>query len=236
MELHLGTNRSASRTGFAAMSLTASSACPVVQTGVTRNWKSMLPVFQTAGVTLRELRVSDAPSLLGMLATDEVSRFVSPPPTNVEGFERFIAWTHDMRRAGTYACFAVVPRGWDVAVGLLQVRALSSDFSVAEWGFVIGAQFWGTGLFLESAELTVDFAVDIVGVDRLEARAVTLNGRGNGALAKLGAVREATLRASFDKGGQHFDQFLWSILADDWRLRRGEVDWGGSKVNLRRLA
>lgn len=230
MELHLGTARPTSLTPATAVTSVALDTRPVVRTGVTRNWKAMLPVFQTAGVTLRELRASDAPSLLQLLATDEVSRFVSPPPTTIDGFERFITWTHEMRRAGTYACFAVVPRGWDVAVGLLQVRALTPDFSVAEWGFAIGAQFWGTGLFLESAELTVDFAVDLVGVHRLEARAVTLNGRGNGALAKLGAVCEATLQASFAKGGRHFDQYLWSILADDWRVRRAQVDWRANRL------
>lgn len=180
----------------------------------------MVPVLQTAGLTLRELRQTDAPSLLRLLATEEVARFVSPPPTSIEGFERFIAWTHDQRRAGTYACFAIVPRARDVAVGLLQVRALTPDFALAEWGFAIGAPYWGTGLFVESAALTLDFAFDVLGVVRLEARAVTLNGRGNGALAKLGAVREATLRGSFSKDGRHFDQYLWSLVADDWRHRQ----------------
>ena len=125
-----------------------------------------------------------------------------------------------MRQAGRCACFAVVPQGLDRAVGLLQLKALTTDFAVAEWGFAIGAPFWGTGLFMESAALTVDLALDLVGVHRLEARAVTLNGRGNGALMKLGAVREAVLRRSFDRGGRRYDQYLWSILAHEWRERR----------------
>ncbi len=41
--------------------------------------------------------------------TVEVSRFISPPPTTVEGFERFILWAQRERQAGNYACFAVVP-------------------------------------------------------------------------------------------------------------------------------
>ena len=43
-------------------------------------------------VVMRELRASDAPSLFALLTTEEVSRFISPPPSTVEGFERFIAW------------------------------------------------------------------------------------------------------------------------------------------------
>ena len=50
-----------------------------------------LPVLAAGKVTLRELRLSDAAALLELLTTDEVARFISPPPTTVEAFERFIA-------------------------------------------------------------------------------------------------------------------------------------------------
>ncbi len=51
------------------------------------NWRQTLPVLAGTMVTLRELRLSGAPSLLTMLSTDEVARFISPPPTTVDGFE-----------------------------------------------------------------------------------------------------------------------------------------------------
>jgi RimJ/RimL family protein N-acetyltransferase len=124
----------------------------------------------------------------------------------------------------------VVPRGFDRAVGILQFRALTPDFTIAEWGFAIGVPFWGTGLFMESADVTLDFAIELMGVQRLEARAVTLNGRGNGALTKLGAVREAVLRQSFSKGGVDYDQYLWGILAADRRARRPALDWGRDRL------
>ena len=68
--------------------------------------------------------------------------------------------------------------------------------------------------------MVVNFAIDTLGVLRLEARAVIANGRGNGALRKIGAVQEGVLRRSFVRNGQHHDQVLWGILADDWRLQR----------------
>ena len=146
---------------------------------------SGLPLLRGELVTLRELRASDAPSLCALLTTEEVSRFVSPPPTTVDGFERFIAWTQRQRLAGTYACYAVTLHGFDTAIGIIQVRADSSTgFETAEWGFILGSAFWGTGVFQESAALVLDFAFDTLGVQRLEARAAVLNGRGNGALAE----------------------------------------------------
>jgi ribosomal-protein-alanine N-acetyltransferase len=184
---------------------------------VTSDWRNALPVLAGAKVTLRELQVSDAASLFAMLTPEEVSRFISPPPTTVAGFERFIAWACAERAAGRYACFAVVPHGMQTAIGLFQVRQLEPGFATAEWGFALGSAFWGTGLFMDGAQMVVNFAIDTLGVSRLEARAAVANGRGNGALRKLGAVQEGVLRRSFLKNGQFLDQMLWSILGEEWR-------------------
>jgi RimJ/RimL family protein N-acetyltransferase len=159
-----------------------------------------------------------------MLGTEEVARFISPPPTTVEGFEQFIQWTHNQRLAGTYVCFAVVPVGYDRAIGLFQVRQLEPGFATAEWGFAIGSGFWGTGVFLECARLVVDFAFEEIGVNRLEARSCVRNGRGNGALRKVGALQEGVLRRSFFRNGVHLDQVLWSILREDWY--QAKAVWG----------
>lgn len=190
----------------------------------TSDWRQALPVLNGAMVTLRELRLSDAPSLLAMLSTEEVARFISPPPTTVDGFERFIAWTHRERAAGNYICFGVVPHGCDSAIGIFQVRQLEPGFATAEWGFAIGSAFWGTGVFMDGAKLTIDFAFDAVGTHRLEARAAVANGRGNGALRKVGAMQEGILRKSFLRNGEYLDQTLWTILDEDWR--RAKSVWG----------
>ena len=190
---------------------------------VSTDWRTGLPVLRGRTVSLRELRASDARSLFAMLSTEEVARFISPPPSTVEGFERFIAWTLRQRLAGTYACFAVTLEGSDTAIGIFQLRELEPGFGTAEWGFAIGSPYWGTGTFQEGAELMATFAFDVVGVHRLEARAAVRNGRGNGALRKLGAVQEGVLRKSFLKNGEYIDQMLWTILKDEWR--QAKVVW-----------
>jgi ribosomal-protein-alanine N-acetyltransferase len=114
----------------------------------------------------------------------------------------------------------VTLKGFDTAIGLFQVRAAESGFRTAEWGFAVGSAFWGTGVFQESAELVLEFVFDTLATYRLEARAAVRNGRGNGALLKLGAVQEALLRKSFFRNGQYLDQVLYTILENDWRSLR----------------
>jgi len=186
-----------------------------------QEWRAELPTLTGPRVTLREVQPTDAASLLAAISSADVARFLSPPPTSLEGFERFIAWSHRQRAAGQYIAFGLMPRGSDAAVGVLQIRSLEPDFGTAEWGFALATEFWGTGLFTDAAQLAVDFVFDVIGTHRLEARAALKNGRGNGALRKLGAVQEGVLRRSFLRNGEHHDQMLWTILADEWRESKG---------------
>jgi RimJ/RimL family protein N-acetyltransferase len=176
-----------------------------------------LPRLEGRHVTLRALDLSDAASLHAFLTTPEVARFINPPPATVGGFERFI--TRSLRQQGSanHICFATTLKGNDTALGLFQMRGAETGFSTAEWGFALGSPFWGTGVFVEAAQLTLEFAFNTLGVHRLEARSAVRNGRGGRALQKIGGVQEGVLRRSFVRNGEYLDQVLYAILEDDWR-------------------
>jgi ribosomal-protein-alanine N-acetyltransferase len=189
-------------------------------------WQEALPRLTDGQVTLRELRLSDAPSLLYQINTSAVLQFIARCPSTVQGFERFIRWTRDERRRGRHACYGIIPPSGGPAVGIIQIWSVERDFSTAEWGFAIGESFWGTGVFHRGAELFLDAVfVDRVfgadGVYRLEARAVVDNTRGNNFLARLGAAPEGILRGGFRQGNRVVDQVMWSILAPEWTRRTG---------------
>jgi len=178
------------------------------------DWWHEIPTLTGPTIQIREVDACDTGSLFEMLTDPRVGRFISAPPPSVSAFQGFVDWAHRRREAGTCVCFAVVPRGLNQAIGLFQVRALEPSFRIAEWGFALGAPFWSTGIFPEAAGLVADFAFKTIGVHRLEARAVVENTRGNRALEKLGATGEAVLRESF---GKDSSQFLWAIVAEEWR-------------------
>jgi len=190
---------------------------PVPATPASTDWRGGLPVLSGTMITLRELRESDAKDLLASLGTAEVTRLISPPPPTADGFEKFVAWTNRQRAAGKSIAYGVTLKGSDTVIGIFQVRSLTTRFDIAEWGFALGSDFWGTGIFMDAAQLVLDFAFDVLGVHRMEAKAAVKNGRGNGALQKLGAVQEAVLRRSFLRNGVYLDQAYWTILAEAWR-------------------
>ncbi|MEZ5286102.1 MAG: GNAT family protein [Vicinamibacterales bacterium] len=185
-------------------------------------WREGLPTLVGTGLVLRELRVEDAPNLAGLLTAENVAKFLAPPPRTASGVRRFVRWTHRKRAEGRYLCFGIVPAGSEHAVGFFQIRSTDGGFETAEWGFVLGRPYWGSGLFVEGAHLLLRFAFDTLGVRRLEARAVAENGRANGALRKLGAVEEGVLREAITIEGREYDMTMWSILGRDWQARTGK--------------
>src|SRR5688500_8739826 len=178
-------------------------------------WRAEIPILLGEAITLRELRASDAPTLLAMLSTEEVTRFINPLPTTIEGFEQLISSSHGERLAGRGICFGVVPAGKADAVGLFEVRQLDPGFATAEWKFALGSPYWGTGAFVEGASLFTNFSFRTVGIHRLEARAALKNGRANGALRKIGAEQEGVLRRSLFRNGEYLDQVLWGLIDGD---------------------
>jgi RimJ/RimL family protein N-acetyltransferase len=188
-------------------------------------WRQALPELSDGTVLLRQLRLRDAPSLMRHLNDSPVLQFIARCPATVEGFERFVRWTHVERRRGHHACYGIVPHGGDSAVGIIQLWSVERDFSTAEWGFAIGESYWGSGVFMRCAHLFLDAiflggVFGATGVFRLEARAVVHNARGNGFLRKLGLTREGILRGGFHAGDIALDQLMWSMLAPEWTSRR----------------
>jgi RimJ/RimL family protein N-acetyltransferase len=183
---------------------------------------SRMPRLRGSRLTLRELRATDAVSLSALLTTEAVTRFILPPPKDLKAFRDFIAWTHGEQEAGRQYCFAMVPHRRHRAVGLIQVRCAATNSASAEWGFVLGHRYWGTGLFVEGATIVLDFLFATAGIHRLEARTAISNPRGNGVLQKLGFDRQWRYEGAFVKDGERFDEALWSMTADRWKSAHGE--------------
>lgn len=192
-------------------------------TAATNDWQAERVALVGRKVVLRELRVSDAPALLLLLGAPEVARFIATPPPSVEAFERFIHRTTRESATLKSMCFAVTLVGDDTAIGLFQIHEIDESVRIAEWGFALGSAFWGTGVFVEAANLMLAFAFERLGVHRLEARVAVRNGRGGRALQKVGGVPEGVLRKGFQKDGRYLDQVMYAIVANDWRASRETV-------------
>ncbi len=180
------------------------------------DWRRDLPPLASRLVSLREPTRDDLGALVDLLSLADASRFGIDDAVNEVSVQLLLDRSLRERSAGlsfTYAISLGPSRG---IVGLARVRQLDPAFEAAEWEITLAPSVRGTGAFVDVARLIGSFAFEAVGTYRLEARVVLQNGRANGALSKLGAVQEGVLRKSIRRGGEYFDQVLWSVLKDDW--------------------
>ena len=180
-------------------------------------WTTGLPPLRGDWTMLREIATADVYTLFTLFSDPVVTTYMAPPPPTLAKFAGFVVWSHQQREQGLGLCFGIVPEGMTTAVGILQVRSLDSTLSSAEWGFVLSAHFWSTGVFFDAANALVEFAFHTMHVNRLEARIALRNRRAHVAVRKLGARFESTLAASSPKGIARDPESVWTLCENDWR-------------------
>jgi RimJ/RimL family protein N-acetyltransferase len=184
---------------------------------VRTNWREALPTLSGASLTLREPVAADALSLLTALPDDALAQIVpDPPAASVAGLELLIEQLQASRRAGTTACWVIVPLETGVPIGLVGVRSMDHTCSMVEGFAVTAEEFRGTSTFQTAGRLVLGCLFGQMGVHRAEFRIDVRNGRANGALRKLGAAQEGLLRRARAADGEFHDQVLWAIVATDW--------------------
>jgi RimJ/RimL family protein N-acetyltransferase len=182
----------------------------------TTNWTTELPTLAGRSVVLRELEPQDLRPTIDLLMLNDATRFGVDEPVADVSAQQLIERAPRDRAAGLGFTYAITLAGARTFVGLVQVRQLDPAFEAAEWECTLAPSSRGTGIFLDAVRLVGSFAFGTLGTHRLETRVLLQNGRANGALRKLGAIQEGVLRRSVRRGGEYFDQVLWSVLKEDW--------------------
>ena len=162
-----------------------------------------LPVLAGDGLRLREVHLSDAAALTALFQKPEVSAYLDPPPGTVEEFGTWINLSQSRRADGRAACYTLIT-GCEEVSGLFMALRLA-EMHRAEIGFALDPKVWGTGIFMKTMALYLDFLFNEWGVKTLMGKTAIDNARGVGAMRKLGA--QVIDRA--DRNG--FAEYVWTI-------------------------
>ena len=173
------------------------------ETVVSQTTVECLPVLVRDGIRLREVHLSDAAALTALFQMTEVSKHLDPPPETIADFGSWIALSQSRRAEGRAACYTLLT-GDDQVSGLFMALRFE-DQDRAEIGFAMAPQLWGTGAFLKSIEVYLDFLFNEWGVKTLIGKTQVSNVRALGAMRKVGAkVIEENVR-----NGQA--EYVWTI-------------------------
>ncbi len=135
----------------------------------------------------------------------------------------YIETALDHQRAGRLLSFAVVDRREGVVVGGTALGNASAKDRRIEIGWTwLAAGSQGRGINTRAKYLLLEHCFDSLSAHRVEFKTDAVNRRARGALMKIGATREGTLRShTLMHDGRYRDTIYYSILEDEWpRIRR----------------
>ena len=162
-----------------------------------------LPVLACDGIRLREVHLSDAAALTALFQMPDVSAYLDPPPATIDEFGSWITLSQSRRADGRAACYTLLT-GKDEVSGLFMALRMD-NMDRAEIGFAISPRLWGTGVFIKTMNVYLDFLFNEWGVKTLLGKTAEQNDRGVGAMHKLGAT---VIDRSVRNG---VPEFIWTI-------------------------
>lgn len=144
-------------------------------------------------VTLRRLRLADAPAIFERYARDpDVTRYISwPPHRTVADTEDFLTRVGRAAAKGRGHAYAILPLGESELCGSIGFDVRGSSITM---GYVLARSHWGRGLASASLRALTGWALAQPGLWRVEALCHPDNGASARVMEKIGFVREGLLR------------------------------------------
>ena len=181
--------------------------------------------IETERVLIREVEAQDMDALFAIHNDAGVTRYIPHMywPTR-EKADAWYARLLDRRAQKSAIQCVVVRRATSEAPEAVMGTALLFNFEeasgLAEFGYLLGAQFWGRGYIQEALPAFIDCAFKEVGLRRLEAAVDSRNAASNKLAERLGFVREGVLRERWLAAGELQDVHLYGLLKRDWHAAR----------------
>jgi RimJ/RimL family protein N-acetyltransferase len=146
----------------------------------------------------------------------EVQRFTYVPSPWEEGFERrWLDRYEEGHDEGTRAGFAIVDEASGAFLGLAALVQLDREAREAEAGYIVAPTARGRGIAARALRLLTDWALNELGLERVELRITTDNEASIRVAERCGFVREGVLRSVHFKQDVRADLAVYSRLASD---------------------
>jgi RimJ/RimL family protein N-acetyltransferase len=169
-------------------------------------------------ISLEPLAERHARDIFEAIQDEDVCRYLSwPPPKALDETLALIRQAEDLMARGESVVFAQIWKATGRAIGstrLLDVRP--NDRQVEIGATFLAREYWRTPANTESKFLFLRYCFETLGCIRVALKTDGRNIRSQEAIARLGAVREGTLRKHMNVRGYQRDTVYFSVLDTEW--------------------
>ena len=162
------------------------------------------PPLTTERLTLRQLSLNDDHAVFALRSDSNINQYLGRQPSRtVEDARKFIGNITEAVRKDESIYWAITLPGCQTFVGTICLFDFSGQPPKCEIGYELLTQFQGKGIMLEAASKAVEYAVQTVKVQTIEAYTHQHNRASTKLLEKLGFKQSPEP----DKGNPDF--YVW---------------------------
>ncbi len=169
-------------------------------------------------VLIRPLTADDFEHLKDFsLNEPELWQYSLTPANGLENLKNYIDVALQNKSEGTSFPFIVFDKRTDEYAGSTRFYDYQKKHNTIQLGYTwYGKKFQRTGLNRHCKFLMLEFAFEIIGVERVEFRADFNNKRSIAAMKSIGCIEEGVLRQNCEGLNGRRDSIVLSILKQEW--------------------
>ena len=134
-----------------------------------RNFKPF-PFLKTERLTLRQLVSSDANEIFALRSDGNVNKYLNRKPSkSIDDAQTFIQTINENIQRNDSIYWAITFSGADKLIGTICLFDLSDDNFKAEIGYELLPGFQGKGIMQEATSKVIDFGIQHIGLNSIEA-------------------------------------------------------------------
>ena len=176
-----------------------------------------LPVIDTPRLTLRKMRMSDAPDVYRYAKDPEVARHVlweaHKSMWETRAYIRYMLWQY---RSGLPSSWAIELKETGQVVGTIGYMSYNADNATVEVGYSLAREQWSKGLMTEALNAVIGETFRALDMHRIEAMHFTDNPASGRVMEKCGMLHEGHLRGRVCCKGVFRDVEMWGMVRKDW--------------------
>ena len=176
-------------------------------------------ILENSRAILRPLENSDFENLKAFSLTEpEIWKYSSLQAIGELGLKNYINLSVEARTAKKEYAFIVFDKLHNKYAGCTRYYDIQLSNNCLLIGVTwYGGKFQGTGLNKHCKFLLLEYAFEIMGIERVEFRADNDNAKSIAAMKSIGCIPEGILRSNgFKPDGNRRDSIVLSILKDEW--------------------
>jgi len=175
-----------------------------------------LPELTTERLRLSALTEADIPLIVHYANNNNVARYTAnlPHPYAAADAAFWLNMASEGLKEKNHFIFALRNKETNAFMGGMGLR-LHPQFNRAELGFWLGEPFWGQGLTSEAVAAIIQFGFGELGLRKITAHHILVNGASGKVMLKNGMKQEGLLRKEMVRDGLEHDVAVYGLLVED---------------------